>query len=53
MADSAGPPAMACTRSTTVPFRVPILMVVASHGMFGWFHSVQASIPSSESSGVA
>ena len=28
------------------------MIVVESHGMFGWFHSVQASRPDAESSGV-
>ena len=28
------------------------MIVVESHGMFGWFHWVQASRPLAESSGV-
>ena len=38
--------------STTVPFREPTMIVVESHGMFGWFHWVQANRPFAESSGV-
>src|SRR4029453_5458122 len=51
-ADSLGPPATDWLLTAVAPLKEPTMILVESHGMFGWFHWVQANRPLAESSGV-